>query len=110
MIDEMERYRIESKEQWRGWTTRMPIIHFEKEWEVKIIPPFGGALARFTVDYNGKHVSVYFDAFSTMAWMYEGENPIPYWEIYDGNDTERFDFTQEGADAMMERIGEILKG
>ena len=45
-----------------------------------------------------------------LRYMYEGENPIPYWEIYGGEDTERFDFTQEGADEMMNRIKEILKG
>ena len=110
MIDELERYKIESKEKWRDWCRRMPILHFEKEWGVKIIPPFGGALARFTVDYNGKHVSIYFDAFAALGYMYEGENPIPYWEIYGGEDTERFDFTQEGADEMLNRIKEILKG
>lgn len=109
-MDNQERFSIEYKEKWREWCKRMPVLHFEKAWDVKVIPPYGGALARFTVDHNGKHVSVYFDAFSTMAWMYEGETPIPYWEIYDGEDTERFDFTQDGAYEMMRRIKEILEG
>lgn len=110
MVDFETRIKIEEKEKWKEWNRLMPVLHFEKEWDVKIIAPFCGALARFTVDHNGKHVSVYFDAFSTMAWMYEGETPIPYWEIYDGEDTERFDFTQDGADEMMRRIKEILEG
>lgn len=111
MIDNEKRLEIENKEQWKEWNKRMPILHFEKEWDVKIIAPFCGALARFTVDYKGKHVSVYFDAFSTMAWMYDVDGePIPYWEIFYGEDTERYDFTQDGADEMMRRIKEILEG
>ena len=110
MFDFEERVKIEKMEKWKEWNKRMPILHFDKEWDVKIIAPFMGALARFVVDYNGKHVSVYFDAYSTMAYMYKGETPIPYWEIYDGKDVERFNFTQEAADEMMKRIKEILKG
>lgn len=112
MVDFEKRLEIEEKEKWKEWNRRMPILHFEKEWDVKIIAPFCGALARFTVDYNGKHISAYFDAFLIMAWMYnENDEPIPYWEIYDGEeDIERFDFTQDGADEMMKRIKEILKG
>ena len=67
----------------KGWSHKLPAFHFDKEWDVKIIPPFAGAIIRFVIDYNGKHVSVYFDAYSELGWMYdEDEQPIPYFEYY----------------------------
>lgn len=51
------------------WSEKIPALHFEKEWDVKIIPPFGGAIIRFTIDYNNKHVSVYFDGYSELGFM-----------------------------------------
>nr|DAN90730.1 MAG TPA: hypothetical protein [Bacteriophage sp.] len=50
---------------------KLPAFHFDKEWDVKIIPPFAGAIIRFVIDYKGKHVSVYFDAYSELGWMYD---------------------------------------
>lgn len=36
-------------------------------------------------------MSVYFDAYSELGWMYdEDEQPIPYFEYYDGEDTHRY--------------------
>lgn len=83
---EMQRYTIESKEKWREIIKDIPKLKFKSEWEVKVIPPFGGALARFTVDYNGNHVSVYLDWYGRLGCVEE-----PYWELYpiDG-DTRRY--------------------
>lgn len=58
--------------------TTIPPIHFKPEWDVRIIPPFGGAMMRFTVDYNDKHISVYCDFFENLG-LFGGE---PYWEMY----------------------------
>lgn len=57
--------------------SKIPPLHFKTEWDVRIIPPFGGAMMRFTVDHNGKHVSVYCDFFQNLG-CFRG----PYWEMY----------------------------
>lgn len=78
----VERYTIEENEQWHKWVKEVPPIKFDPEWAVKIIPPFGGAMARFLVEANGNRVSVYLDVNGSLGFMQE-----PYWEVYpvDGN-------------------------
>lgn len=91
----------------RKWMKELPVLHFEKEWDVKIIPPFGGAVIRFWIDYNGKHVSVYFDAYSELGWMVdENDNLIPYFEYYDGEECYRY-YMHE-SEQMMEDIKNFL--
>ena len=92
----------------RKWATKIPPLHFEKEWDVKIIPPFGGALIRFAIDYNGKHISVYFDGFSKLGWMYDGnDNPVPYFEVnYYSRDVRRY--LMDESEQMMKDIGDFL--
>ena len=58
----------------REWVKKIPHIKFPADWEVQIIPPFSGSIARFRV--NDK-VSVYLDGYD-LAGL-EGE---PYWEVY----------------------------
>ena len=55
----------------------IPAIRFKPEWDVRIIPPFGGAMMRFTVDHGGKHISVYCDFFDALGLF-----GAPYWEMY----------------------------
>lgn len=99
--------RYESLQECRGWAVRIPALHFEKEWDVKIIPPFAGALIRFTIDYNGKHVSVYFDGYSELGYMYDdNDNPIPYFEYYDGEDIHRY--YMDESEEMMDDIKNFL--
>ena len=70
--------KYETLQECRGWGARIPALHFEKEWDVKIIPPFGGAVIRFHISHNNKNVSVYFDGYSELGCV-----PEPYWEYYD---------------------------
>lgn len=89
------------------WVNEIPVLHFEKEWDVRIIPPFGGAVIRFWIWHNGKEVSVYFDAYSELGFVYdEDDNPIPYFEYYDGEDTHRYLMNESGK--MMEDIKSFL--
>lgn len=106
-VDIMSRGLIESQEKWRDWAGKIPAIRFDSDWDVRVIPPFAGALARFWVGKGDKSVSVYFDGFSALGFMMDdtGE-PIPYYEIYDGCDTERFYMNE--TDEMMNRIRDIL--
>lgn len=91
----------------RKWMHELPALHFEKEWDVKIIPPFGGAVIRFWIYHNNKSVSVYFDAYSELGYMVdENDNPIPYFEYYDGDECYRY--YMDESEKMMEDIRRFL--
>ena len=99
--------KVDSLHDYRGWANKLPSLNFDKEWNVKIIPPFAGAIIRFVIDYKGKHVSVYFDAYSELGWMYdENDEPVPYFEYYDGEETYRY-FINE-SEKMMNDIRNFL--
>lgn len=104
------RSKTESEEHWREWCGKLPYLHFKEKYEVKIIPPFAGALARFVVKYNDKLVSVYFDGYSKLGWMYDNnDEPIPYFEAYPiEDDTRRYFITD--SDQMMKDIESELEG
>lgn len=85
----------------RKWMKEIPALHFEKEWDVKIIPPFGGAVIRFWIWHNNKKVSVYFDAYDELGFVGE-----PYFEYYDGEDCYRYLMNE--SEKMMEDIKNYL--
>jgi hypothetical protein len=62
----------------REWCSKIPFIPFKQGWLVKVIPPFGGAVARFMVSQDEKnYVSIYLDCYSQL-----GSWDAPYWEVY----------------------------
>lgn len=63
--------------EYEKWIKEIPYIKFKKEWEVKVIPPFMGAIVRFKIKYKGFTISVYLDCYDLLGWYGE-----PYWEIY----------------------------
>ena len=103
--------KYENLQECRGWGARIPALHFEKEWDVKIIPPFGGAVIRFHINHNGKFVSVYFDGYSEyseLGYMVdENDEPIPYWEYYDGEECYRYYIDE--SEQMMTDIKKFLE-
>lgn len=73
-----ERYDVEKAENWRELIPTIPYIKFPANWEVKIIPPFGGAVVRFLVKLPDEQPkSVYLDCFGRLGYM-----DHPYWEVY----------------------------
>ncbi len=100
---EMQRGIIEGKEGWKLISQQIPPIHFKEEWDVRIIPPFAGAVARFYIAYNNNFVSVYLDWFDRLGMVGH-----PYYEIYDGENTERYLLNE--SDKMIEDIDKILNG
>jgi hypothetical protein len=82
----LKRFEVEQAYEYRKWVDKIPFIRFPDGWEVQIIPPFGGAIARFRVkDKAGDFISVYLDCYDVLGVMGQ-----PYWEIYPINgDTER---------------------
>ena len=90
------------------WQKELPTFHFEKEWNVKIIPPFSGAVIRFAIKYNGKYISVYFDGYSELGYVFDEENnPIPYFEYYNG--TECYRYRIDESEKMMADIKKFLE-
>lgn len=77
-MDFMKRVEVESAENWSDICKEVPALNFKPEWEVKIIPPFGGAVARFQIEKNGKFVcSIYLDWYDKLGIFGE-----PYYELY----------------------------
>ena len=72
-----DRWYVENIEEWEKVSWDVPYLSFRSDWRVKIIPPCGGAMARFVVEKNGKTVSVYYDVYNRLG--YYGE---PYFEAY----------------------------
>ena len=70
-------YEVEEIMEYRKWVGEIPFIKFPSDWEVQIIPPFGGAVARFCVKKGDKQVSIYLDCYERLGIFGE-----PYWEIY----------------------------
>ena len=96
------RGQVESTEDWKGIIDKLPSLKFRKKYEVKIIPPFGGAVARFYIEKNGEHVcSVYCDFFDRLGGYGE-----PYYELYPfEDDIKRYSLNQ--TDEMMKDIHTI---
>ena len=106
--DSMIISKYDNLQECRGWAARIPALHFEKEWDVKIIPPFGGAVIRFYINHNGKHVSVYLDGYSELGYMVdENDKPIPYFEYYDGEECYRYYIDE--SEQMMADIKNFLE-
>ena len=76
----MDRHDIERAERWRKWAEKIPNIQFPSDWNVRIVPPYCGAMARFYVQLPNEEgiISIYLDVFERLGY-YEGE---PYWEVY----------------------------
>jgi len=73
----IEKYNIEIADEWSKWIKETPFISFDPEWQVQVIPPYGGAVARFCVKKGDFKVSVYLDCYSRL-----GYHKGPYWEVY----------------------------
>lgn len=101
--EELARSKVENTEKWDEIIPEIPAINFKKEWSVKIVPPFRGAVARFYIDYNNRHVSVYLDWYDQLGFVGQ-----PYYEVYDGTDTSRYLLNE--TDEMMFDIDRVLNG
>lgn len=101
-MDFIKRAEVERDEEWRKWVEEVPHLQFKEDWNVKIIPPFGGAIARFWIDKGDNHVSVYLDCYDKLGVVGE-----PYWEVYPyEGDTYRV--LMNDTDKLMKIIAEVL--
>jgi hypothetical protein len=84
MKDVIKRVEVERDYEYEKWTKEIPALNFNKSWDVKIIPPFGGAIIRFIIEKGDKKISVYLECYNELGVMNK-----PYWEAYDFNDDPR---------------------
>lgn len=98
------RAKIEVDENWRELVNTIPYLKFPSEWEVKIIPPFAGAIARFIVKVSDtESISVYLDFYDKLGYVGH-----PYWEIYPYmDDTARFSIND--TEGLINGISESMK-
>lgn len=83
----VDRVQIECEQEWDRVRDELPWFSFPAHLQVKVIPPFMGALARFLVKNpeTGDLASVYYD-----EWGMLGADK-QYWEVYVHGETTRFD-------------------
>jgi hypothetical protein len=96
----LERSKIELDEGWRDLVNRIPAVRFRPDWDVKIIPPFAGAKARFWVSRGNANVSVYLDEGDALGFM----GGKAYWEIYPAAEGDTARFYLEDAGEMIEAV------
>lgn len=101
----LARQAVETKYEWKRWCKELPFINFPADWEVKIIPPFSGAITRFIIRHKerpNKTVSVYFDGYAELGVMNQ-----PYFEAYPiGPDVGRY--YMDEVELMLKEIEEEL--
>ena len=95
--------KVEADYHWREWIKEIPPLHFKPEWDVIIIPPYGGAIARFLVRYHNKKVSCYLDCYDELGYF-----GAPYWEIYPYED-DIYRIRMNDTKELMEKIQEVLE-
>jgi hypothetical protein len=72
------RYQIEEQDRWHKVIPEIPYIQFPAEWQIRVIPPFGGLIARFNVKLpSGLEKSIYLDYYDRAGCVGH-----PYWEVY----------------------------
>lgn len=78
----INRLKVENHEGWRDSIDSIPYLSFPSEWQIKVIPPFSGAMVRFMVKLpTGVSKSVYADFHDAL-----GAYGKPYWEVYPVDD------------------------
>lgn len=97
---------IESQEKWLLWLDKIPYLNFPSTWQVKVIPPFAGAMIRFFVRTHrmpeDRRVSVYLDCDNKL-----GVSDGPYWEVYPLRD-DVFRCTMKNTEALMDGIQDAI--
>lgn len=72
--------KVDTIKNYRKWSKEIPALKFPSDWNITMVPPFGGAMVRFCVTrdaYPGKSISVYLDCDDSLGCVGR-----PYWEIY----------------------------
>lgn len=97
---------MEIEWEFRKWVKEIPFIPFKRNWLVKPIPPFGGAISRFCVQRLGSDtvVSVYLDCYDAL-----GCYGSPYWEVHPDKDGDCSRCDMEDIDQLVKNIAGGLR-
>ena len=102
-IMQMENMLANEKE-YHKWQEEIPNISFPSDWEIRIIPPFGGAIVRFLAIKGDRQVSVYLDCYDRL-----GIYGSPYWEIYPNTSGDVDRLSMNDVDGLLQGIKESLE-
>lgn len=86
------------------WAKEIPFIKFKEDWEVKVVPPYSGAVVRFHVQKGSAHVSVYLDCYDALGYVEQ-----PYWEIYPDIDGDTYRCLMHETEKLLSHIELSLK-
>lgn len=108
IYDKQEKYiateKVSQVFEWNKWCKEIPRLNFHSDWNVKIIPPFRGAIIRFNCEKNGNYADVYLDCYDELGCF-----GSPYWEIYPYDD-DVYRCCMNNTEELIKRIDEILEG
>lgn len=76
-MSKVDRHTIEQLENWRKHQDDMPYISLPSGYSITVIPPFAGAMLRFSIKYGKQTYSVYYDVNGSLGYM-----GVPYYEVY----------------------------
>ena len=107
MRDRINRYQVEDEYEFDKWREEIPYISFPSNWEVKIIPPFCGAIVRFLVKKDDAFVSIYMDAYNELG-IFGYPVPEPYWELYPYED-DVYRVALNNTGELLQRISESIE-
>ena len=112
------RTQVEDDERWEYWRSKIPAIIFPSHWQVRVVPPWNGVIARFWVDPigvvpnpEGPIVCVYLDANNRLGCYGDGSGFNPYWEATSRNtkDGNPFRCGMHETDKLIDDIDKTLK-
>jgi hypothetical protein len=102
-------FKREKLHEWDKWLPEIPYINFPSSWDVKIIPPFRGAICRFrvklkNVENDENFISVYLDCYDQLGFFGE-----PYWEIFPIQSGDVYKIKMNDVDKLVKKITEALQ-
>lgn len=99
--------QVDREYEYNKWLTKIPYFALPVDYEIKVIPPFGGAVSRFLVRDRKKHraaVSVYLDCYEMLGYFGE-----PYWEMYPNIVGGVSKFPMSDVDSLLENIDKSVQ-
>lgn len=91
-----------TREDFELFSDRIPYLKFKEDWEVKALPPFGGAIIRYQIKKGDNWCSIYLDGYDCLGCCGQ-----PYWEVYPHND-DCFRCAIGDSESLLNAISDIL--
>ena len=97
------KWEADQNKRFKEWYDKIPHVPFNEKWDVRAVPPFGGAIVRYKVQHNGHEISIYLDAYDALGCVGE-----PYWEIYPNLHGDTLRFLMNETKEMVKELAEIM--